>query len=78
MPTDHRIWAEHALTKISGIVTPILIIARGAFYLDSRTTEYLISAGFITSGIGTLLQITRTRIRGTPYYIGSGVLSVVG
>ena len=69
---------QHALTMISGIVTPILAVSRGAFYLDTKTTEYLISAGFITSGIATLLQITRTRIRGTPYYIGAGILSVVG
>ncbi|KAI5371182.1 putative nucleobase cation symporter 2 family [Septoria linicola] len=69
---------QHALTMISGIVTPILAVARGAFYLDTRTTEYLVSAGFITSGIATLLQITRTRIRGTQFYIGAGILSVIG
>ncbi|CAK1354661.1 unnamed protein product [Cercospora beticola] len=69
---------QHALTMISGIVTPILAISRGAFYLSTQDTESLISAGFITSGIATLLQITRCRIRGTPYYIGCGVLSVVG
>lgn len=69
---------QHALTMISGIVTPVLAIARGAFFLDTRTTEYLVSAAFITSGIATLLQITRTRIRGTPYYLGAGILSVIG
>lgn len=69
---------QHALTMISGIITPILAVSRGAFYLDTKTTEYLISAGFIASGLATLLQITRTKIGGTPFYIGSGILSVVG
>lgn len=69
---------QHALTMISGIVTPVLAISRGAFYLDTKTVEYLVSAAFITSGIGTLIQITRTRIRGTPFYIGAGILSVIG
>lgn len=69
---------QHALTMISGIVTPILAISRTAFYFDTATTEYLVSAAFITSGIATCLQITRTRIRGTPYYLGAGVLSVIG
>lgn len=69
---------QHALTMISGIVTPVLAISRSAFYFDTATTEYLVSAAFITSGIGTLLQITRTKIRGTPYYLGAGILSVIG
>lgn len=69
---------QHALTMISGIVTPILAIARGAFYLDVQSTEYLISAGFIVSGIATLLQITRSRLGNSKWYLGSGLLSVVG
>ncbi|CZT15519.1 uncharacterized protein RCC_12157 [Ramularia collo-cygni] len=69
---------QHALTKVSGIITPVLAISRGAFYLDAQTSAYLVSAGFITTGIASFLQITRSRIRGTPYYFGTGVLSVVG
>ncbi|KAL9535908.1 putative purine permease [Sphaerulina musiva] len=69
---------QHALTMISGIVTPILAIARGAFYLDVQSTEYLISAGFIVSGIATFLQITRSRLGNSKWYLGSGLLSVVG
>lgn len=69
---------QHALTMISGIVTPILAVARGAFHLDNETTASLVSAGFITSGIATFLQITRTKIRGTQFYLGAGLLSVVG
>lgn len=70
---------QHALTKISGIITPILAISRGAFYLDAQTSAYLVSAGFITTGIASFLQITRSRIWGTEgYYFGTGVLSVVG
>lgn len=69
---------QHALTMISGIVSPILAVSNGAFHFDAQTTEYLISVGFITSGIATLLQITRTKITRTPYYLGTGLLSVVG
>jgi len=69
---------QHALTMISGIVSPILAVSGSAFHFDTRTTEYMISAGFITSGVATLLQITRSRIGGTPYYFGTGLLSVVG
>ncbi|SMR50556.1 unnamed protein product [Zymoseptoria tritici ST99CH_1E4] len=69
---------QHALTKISGIITPILAISRGAFHLDAETTAYLVSAGFITTAVASFAQITRSRIRGTPYYFGTGVLSVLG
>ncbi|KAK5125875.1 hypothetical protein LTR08_005122 [Meristemomyces frigidus] len=69
---------QHALTMISGIVSPILAVSGGAFHFDATITEYLISVGFITSGIATLLQITRTKLTGTPYYLGTGLLSVVG
>jgi xanthine/uracil permease len=69
---------QHALTKISGVITPILAISRGAFFLDAERTAYLVSAGFITTGVASFLQITRSRILGTPYYFGTGLLSVLG
>ncbi|KAL1637385.1 hypothetical protein SLS56_000523 [Neofusicoccum ribis] len=69
---------QHALTMIGSVVSPVLAIAGGAFYLDTATTEYLVSASFITTGIATAIQVTRVRIAKTPLFIGTGLLSVVG
>ncbi|EKG11627.1 Xanthine/uracil/vitamin C permease [Macrophomina phaseolina MS6] len=69
---------QHALTMIGSIVSPVLAIAGGAFYLDTTTTEYLVSASFITTGIATAFQVTRIHIAKTPLFIGTGLLSVVG
>lgn len=69
---------QHALTMIGSVVSPVLAIAGGAFYLDMATTEYLVSASFITTGLATAIQVTRIRIARTPLFIGTGLLSVVG
>ncbi|KAH8783204.1 putative purine permease [Diaporthe sp. PMI_573] len=69
---------QHALTMIGSVVSPILALAGGAFYLDTPTTEYLVSASFITTGVATALQVTRIHIAKTPLFIGTGLLSVVG
>ncbi|RJE21820.1 purine permease [Aspergillus sclerotialis] len=69
---------QHALTMIGSIVSPPLAIASGAFYLGAEQTQYLVSAAFITTGIATALQVTRVHLRKTPFYIGTGLLSVVG
>lgn len=63
---------------IGSVVSPPLAIASGAFYLNSSQTQYLVSAAFITTGIATALQVTRVHIAKTPFYIGTGLLSVVG
>ncbi|ORY71840.1 putative purine permease [Pseudomassariella vexata] len=69
---------QHALCMIGSIVSPPLAIAGGAFYFDSATTQYLVSAAFITTGIATALQVTRVHLMKTPFFIGTGLLSVVG
>ncbi|OAA56187.1 Xanthine/uracil/vitamin C permease [Niveomyces insectorum RCEF 264] len=69
---------QHALCMLGSIVSPPLAIAGGAFYLDSAQTEYLVSAAFICTGIATALQVTRVHIVKSPFYIGTGLLSVVG
>ncbi|KAI0007713.1 putative purine permease [Xylariaceae sp. FL0662B] len=69
---------QHALCMIGSIVSAPLAIAGIAFYLDSATTQYLVSAAFITTGIATALQVTRVHITKTPFFIGTGLLSVVG
>ncbi|KAK4942610.1 hypothetical protein LTR10_017739 [Elasticomyces elasticus] len=69
---------QHALTMIGSVVSPPLAIASGAFNLPSEQVSYLVSAAFITTGIATALQVTRVHLRGTPFFIGTGLLSVVG
>lgn len=69
---------QHALTMIGSIVSPPLAIAGGAFNFDPSITQYLVSAAFITTGIATAMQVTRVHIAKTPFFIGTGLLSVVG
>lgn len=68
---------QHALAMLAGVVTPPIIIASAA-NLDASLQEYLVSASLIASGILSAIQITRFHIFGTPYYLGTGLLSVVG
>lgn len=68
---------QHSLSMLAGIVTPPLIIASSA-YLTDEQTQYLVSASLITSGLLSMIQITRFHIYGTRYYIGTGLVSVVG
>ncbi|KAG0366980.1 permease family-domain-containing protein [Gamsiella multidivaricata] len=72
---------QHALAMIAGVVTPVLIMSgpgTGNMNLDTATRSYMLSASLISSGILSLIQITRFRIFSTKYYIGTGLLSVVG
>eukprot|EP00965_Chrysotila_dentata_P230746 6197966-Pleurochrysis_carterae.AAC.2 len=39
---------------------------------------YMVSAAWITSGILTCTQVFRAKIRGTKYYLGTGLISVMG
>lgn len=68
---------QHALAMLAGVVTPPMIIA-GAANLSTDTQQYLVSASLISSGLLSCIQITRFRIWGTKYFIGTGLLSVVG
>lgn len=68
---------QHALAMLAGVVTPPLIISSTA-NLPTEISEYLVSASLITSGILSCIQITRFHIYGTRYYVGTGLLSVVG
>jgi hypothetical protein len=69
---------QHALTMIGSIVSPPLAIAGGAFNFDPAMTEYLVSTAFITTGFATALQVTRVHLAKSQFYIGTGLLSVVG
>ncbi|OBT70196.1 hypothetical protein VE03_00128 [Pseudogymnoascus sp. 23342-1-I1] len=68
---------QHALAMLGGIVTPPIIIA-GAINLSAEHTQYLVSTTLIVCGLLSLIQITRFHIYKTPYYIGSGILSLAG
>ncbi|CAK7563874.1 MAG: hypothetical protein SEPTF4163_001754 [Sporothrix epigloea] len=70
---------QHSLAMLAGVITPPLIIsgAAGGNFTQSQQ-QYIVSAALIVSGLLSAIQITRFRIRGTPYYIGTGLISVVG
>lgn len=68
---------QHALAMLAGVVTPPIIIASVA-NLPTDLSEYLVSSSLIVSAILSCIQITRFHIYGTKYYIGTGLLSVVG
>ncbi|CCH42123.1 Purine permease [Wickerhamomyces ciferrii] len=68
---------QHALSMLAGVVSPPIIIASAA-NLDTESSQYLVSASLIISGLLSLIQITRFHIIGTKYYVGTGLVSVVG
>ncbi|BFZ59123.1 hypothetical protein YB2330_000125 [Saitoella coloradoensis] len=70
---------QHALAMLGGLVTPPLILGgAGGANLTTAQQQYLVSASLIVCGMLSAVQITRFKIKGTPYYIGTGLLSVVG
>lgn len=64
------------LTRVI-VISPPKIIA-GSANFDAETTQYLVSTSLIVCGILSAVQITRFHIYKTPYYIGTGLVSVVG
>lgn len=68
---------QHALAMLAGIITPPLMISSVANF-DTAITQYLVSASLIVCGILTTIQITRFHIYKTKYFLGTGLLSVVG
>jgi len=70
---------QHALAMLAGIITPPIILAgSGGANLPANTSSYLVSTALIVCGILSSIQITRFHIYGTRYYIGTGLISVVG
>jgi len=68
---------QHALAMLAGIITPPIILSSAA-HLDGEMQAYLVSTSLIVSAILSTIQISRFHIYGTPYYLGTGLLSVVG
>ncbi|RMD40624.1 hypothetical protein DV735_g4490, partial [Chaetothyriales sp. CBS 134920] len=70
---------QHALSMLAGLITPPIILSgSGGANLDAGTAQYLVSTSLIVCGILSAVQITRFHIYKTPYYIGTGLISVVG
>ncbi|KAJ9473856.1 Purine permease [Pseudozyma hubeiensis] len=70
---------QHALAMVGGVVTPPLLIggSSGA-NLGQSDTQFLIASTLIWCAFGTALQVSRTRLFNTKYYIGTGIVSVTG
>ncbi|KAI5965894.1 uncharacterized protein KGF55_001258 [Candida pseudojiufengensis] len=68
---------QHSLAMIGGLVVVPILISVSA-NLPPSTQQYLVSTCLIVSGILSMIQITRFHIWKTPYYLGTGLLSVVG
>ncbi|KAG1743611.1 xanthine/uracil permease [Suillus paluster] len=67
---------QHALAMLAGLITPPIILA-STLMLDASTSSYMISASLIGCGILSLVQMSHVKLwRG--YYLGTGLLSVVG
>ena len=70
---------QHALSMLAGLITPPIILSgSGGAALDSETSQYLVSTSLIVCGILSAVQITRFHIYKSRYYIGTGLISVVG
>ncbi|KAK2787705.1 hypothetical protein FQN53_004728 [Emmonsiellopsis sp. PD_33] len=70
---------QHALAMLAGVITPpILMGGSGGVEFNNDMSQYLVSTSLIVSGLLSAIQITRVPIYKTPYYIGTGLVSVVG
>jgi uric acid-xanthine permease len=70
---------QHALAMLAGIITPPIILAgQGGANLDTGTAQYLVSTSLIVCGLLSTIQISRFHIYRTPYFVGTGLISVVG
>ncbi|EER32152.1 uric acid-xanthine permease [Candida tropicalis MYA-3404] len=68
---------QHALAMLAGVVTVPIMISSAA-NLSIEMQQYLVSTSLIVSGLLSLIQISRFHIPKTSYYLGTGLLSVVG
>ncbi|VEU22421.1 DEKNAAC103671 [Brettanomyces naardenensis] len=68
---------QHALSMLAGLCTPPIIIS-GFANLSTIQEQYLVSVSLMVSGFLSAIQITRFHIPKTPYFLGTGLISVVG
>jgi len=70
---------QHALSMLAGVITPPIILGgSGGANFPADVQQYLVSTSLIVCGILSSVQITRFHIYKTPYFIGTGLISVVG
>lgn len=70
---------QHALSILAGVITPPIILAgQGGANLSGEQAQYLVSTSLIVCGFLSSMQITRFHLYKTPYYLGTGLISVVG
>jgi len=70
---------QHALAMLAGVITPPIILGgAGGVNFPPELQQYLVSTALIVSGTLSMIQITRFHIYKTPYYLGTGLISVVG
>ncbi|KAF2836122.1 Xanthine/uracil permease [Patellaria atrata CBS 101060] len=70
---------QHALAMLAGVITPPIILSgQGGANLPPDQAQYLVSTSLIVCGILSSIQITRFHIYKTPYFVGTGLISVVG
>ncbi|KAA8646897.1 hypothetical protein EYZ11_005988 [Aspergillus tanneri] len=70
---------QHALAMLAGVIAPpILLGGSGGANFASDEYQYLVSTSLIVSGLLSAIQMTRFHIYKTRYYIGTGLISVVG
>lgn len=68
---------QHALAMLAGIIAPPIILS-GAANFEPEVQNYLVSTALIVCAILSSIQISRFHIWRTPYYLGTGLISVVG
>jgi uracil-xanthine permease len=68
---------QHAISMLAGLITPPIILSNSA-NLTLEMQQYLVSTSLIVSGILSAIQMSRFRFYKTNYYLGTGLISVVG
>ena len=70
---------QHALAMLAGVISPPIILSGSAgVNFGDELSQYLVSTSLIVSGLLSAIQMFRFHVKGTKYYIGTGLLSVVG
>ncbi|KAK5070233.1 hypothetical protein LTS08_007907 [Lithohypha guttulata] len=69
---------QHALAMLAGVITPPIILSGTGGANLTGQSAYLVSTSLIVCGILSSIQITRFHIYKSRYYIGTGLISVVG
>ena len=70
---------QHALSMLAGVISPPIIIAgQAGANFPGDEAQYLVSTSLIVCGILSSVQITRFHVYKSPYYVGTGLISVVG